>query len=266
MEIATRNLAQNLRWLCAREGSVSEVCRRIGVNRQQFARYLNGGNRPAAHNLQRICAYFDVEEEAIFQAPDVFTNRVSAVPEGPADMSLLAAFPGNRRALRHLLGRYHAHFRSPSQPGRIIRSLVDIVERDGSFQSRTVERLPDHRTGLGMRARYVGLVAQHGETIFLVERDRSEGRTISQTILNPMYRGSTDWLSGILSACAWSNGRPYASACLWRRLPSNTDLGEAIRRCGAIPIDDSSIDRRVIRFFAEGRENSGGDGPSLLSG
>lgn len=54
------DLAQNLRLICAREKSVSEICREIGINRQQFGKYLSGRSRPSQNNMHRICQHFGV--------------------------------------------------------------------------------------------------------------------------------------------------------------------------------------------------------------
>lgn len=51
----------NLRQLTERAGSVSETCRRLGINRTQFNRYLNGEAFPRPDVLARICTYFDVD-------------------------------------------------------------------------------------------------------------------------------------------------------------------------------------------------------------
>ena len=37
----------------------------MGINRQQFTKYLNGAARPSARNMRRICDHFGVEEEEL---------------------------------------------------------------------------------------------------------------------------------------------------------------------------------------------------------
>jgi transcriptional regulator with XRE-family HTH domain len=65
---------ENLRQLCARESSVSEVCREIGVNRTQFSRYLNGEAFPRPDLLLRICSYFGVDANILIR-PIASDNR-----------------------------------------------------------------------------------------------------------------------------------------------------------------------------------------------
>ncbi|TJW59990.1 MAG: transcriptional regulator, partial [Mesorhizobium sp.] len=45
------NFSSNLKLACSTHRSVSDLCRTIGINRQQFNRYLNAGTLPSAHNL-----------------------------------------------------------------------------------------------------------------------------------------------------------------------------------------------------------------------
>ena len=51
---------QNLRHACATRRSISQICRDIGINRQQFNRYIAGEARPSAYNVGRIAAFFGV--------------------------------------------------------------------------------------------------------------------------------------------------------------------------------------------------------------
>ena len=42
--------------------SIWEVCRKIGINRQQFMKYLSGAAFPSCYTLRRICDLFGVDE------------------------------------------------------------------------------------------------------------------------------------------------------------------------------------------------------------
>lgn len=55
-----------LRELCNQRGSVNQVCRDLGINRQQFSKYLSGTNLPSAFMLQRLIVYFSVEPSCFF--------------------------------------------------------------------------------------------------------------------------------------------------------------------------------------------------------
>src|SRR5215510_2589663 len=64
------NLAVNLRRLCAQHGSIAAVCREMGVNRQQFDRYLSMDALPNRATTGRICEYFQIEEAELYRDPD----------------------------------------------------------------------------------------------------------------------------------------------------------------------------------------------------
>ena len=51
----------NLRLLCSYYKSIFEVCRRLGINRPQFNRYLSGINHPASNKMRRFYEFFGVE-------------------------------------------------------------------------------------------------------------------------------------------------------------------------------------------------------------
>src|SRR3546814_2410873 len=74
--------AENLRLLCSYYESVSAVCRRLGMNRQQFNKYLAGHSMPSRHNLRRICAFFGVEEAEIMLPNRRFAEIVELRPRG----------------------------------------------------------------------------------------------------------------------------------------------------------------------------------------
>ena len=60
------SLVSTLRGLCSKEPSVTFVCRETGINRQQFAKYLDGRSMPSFENAMRIADYFDITCEELF--------------------------------------------------------------------------------------------------------------------------------------------------------------------------------------------------------
>lgn len=52
---------ENLRLLAKQYPSISELSRRLGINRTQFNRYLSGESFPRPDVLDKICAFFDVD-------------------------------------------------------------------------------------------------------------------------------------------------------------------------------------------------------------
>ncbi|HEY6610672.1 MAG TPA: helix-turn-helix transcriptional regulator, partial [Pseudomonas sp.] len=58
----SEHLGHNLKLLCSHYRSIAEVCRKLGINRAQFNKYLGDQSRPTPYNLKRICDFFGVEE------------------------------------------------------------------------------------------------------------------------------------------------------------------------------------------------------------
>jgi len=64
---ADRNqFANRLSELCKTKASASAVARDLEINRQQFARYLNGESVPRQSIARKIADYFDVDPGALF--------------------------------------------------------------------------------------------------------------------------------------------------------------------------------------------------------
>lgn len=262
------DFAANLRLLTSERRSVSQICREIGINRQQFSRYLNGTSLPSAHNLRRICAYFGLTESDLLM-PQAEFRRQYRLPGGaesaPPWRSLFDAFPGDRVALRRYLGLYHTHFLTPSWPGTLLRGLVSLTEEGGLVVSRAVERSRDPHRGVDQRTRYTGLVAYRGDRLFVVERERLSGASIVETILFPAHRHQLAYLRGVTFGLSWRPRRaPYASRAIWKRLPPSTDLRAALRACGRFAFDSREVDPVVRNFlgteiFPTRKDLDGGD-------
>ncbi|MCY4555185.1 MAG: helix-turn-helix transcriptional regulator [Chloroflexi bacterium] len=258
----------NLRLLCSRHPSISELCRQIGLNRQQFGKYLNGSTLPSAHNLRRVCAHFDIDERELFEPHEVFRARHGVVASDPRNLpwkALFQAFPGDRVLLRRYLGLYHSHFVSPSWPGTIMRALVLMYEREGFVMSRTVERAVDPERGVRQRSKYEGLVSFRGERLFVVEREALFRDSIVETILFPAHRHQLTYLRGMTFGVSWRPRRaPYASRSIWKRLRDGTDARAALRSCGVFALDNRALDPVVMGFvgndtFPSGEDLQGGE-------
>lgn len=55
MHAAQHEFCENLHMLCSNYRSIAGVCRKLGINRAQFNRYLNGAGKPSSHTLRRGC-------------------------------------------------------------------------------------------------------------------------------------------------------------------------------------------------------------------
>lgn len=72
----------NLRLLSKRYPSISELSRRLGINRTQFNRYLSGESFPRPDVLDRICSFFDVDARILLEPVGTLANK-GQVLSGP---------------------------------------------------------------------------------------------------------------------------------------------------------------------------------------
>ncbi len=247
------NFSENLRSLCAEHGSIAQICREVGINRQQFNRYLNGTSLPAAHNLRRIARYFDIPEARLFSPRPEFEAQLSdaarTTPPGASD-SFLEPFRGQQRHLKRYLGFYHAFFRTPSWGEGILCALTRLVEKDGFIVTRNLEVATDPEQSIRQISRYDGLVTQRGNRLFITEHERAHEGSVAQTILFSAHRQQLKYLRGMTMGLAWRPfPRPYAARAIWKRLDDRVSAREAIAACGVYPVRSPRIDPTVRNYL-----------------
>ncbi|MVO18293.1 helix-turn-helix domain-containing protein [Parasedimentitalea huanghaiensis] len=65
----------NLRHLAKAYPSISELSRRLGINRTQFNRYLSGESFPRPDVLDRICSFFDVDARILLDPVNTINTK-----------------------------------------------------------------------------------------------------------------------------------------------------------------------------------------------
>lgn len=248
------DFSKNLRSLCVRNGSFAQTCRDIGINRQQFNRYINGHGMPSAHNLHRIARYFDISENDLRLEHQEFLERfVHTKPEaniGPAAV-MSEIFRNQANSLRRFLGSYHAYFQTPSWPDQIFRSFIRLREEQGYVVSHSFERAETKDGSIRQKTRYAGLVAFKANRIYLVEHAFSDDGAISESILFPAHRQQVSFLKGqVLGVAARPRFAPYSSPLVWKRIPERVTAREALEATGAFSIHSDKIDPVVRKYMA----------------
>lgn len=251
--------AQNLKLLCSTHRSVSDLCRRLGINRQQFNKYLSGESHPSAHNLRRIGTYFLLSSDDLFLPSEEFKahNAKQLQPaegtEGRTNTLLNRAFPGDLRRLRSLLGFYHTYFRSQHAAHTIVRGLLCLFEEDGMVYSSGLDRSGgnfDPKFQQRYLSKYNGLVSSLGNMIFIVEFQTLTADTIAETILFQPYRRHVTILTGLtLGVTSSQLRRPFCSHIALKYLGNGIELRQALSACGTFADDDRSIDPKIRAFF-----------------
>ncbi len=143
-KFASQVFGERLRELSDARGSYSQIARDLGINRQQFARYLNGSSRPRDALVRKMAEYFEVETGLFFQSKSVHADGApplaqenpvaSAMQEG---LSLLEQPEIPESELKS--GFYMQYKQSFTQPDKIVCMLCKIY-RDKSGVTRCKRR------------------------------------------------------------------------------------------------------------------------------
>lgn len=248
------NLKINLRFACSTRKSVSEICRDIGINRQQFNRYLNGEAEPSPYNLIRIAGLFDLTPEQFHGPTEAFRQfLVQSAKKPSASDGLLDAFPGDISALRRHLGYYQTYHLSLSWPGQVVCSCVRVEEANGVVTSKSIERIRDLAHDVIQLSKYSGMLTFWRNRIFMVERSMAAEPLVAQTILTPFEIHQKVYLKGVTMGVSWRNGnRPYASRMIWRYLGRDTDRRAMLKRCGTLEMGHRQLPATVREFLESG--------------
>ncbi|MGI9407706.1 MAG: helix-turn-helix domain-containing protein [Hyphomicrobiaceae bacterium] len=252
------DLAKNLRLLCGFEKSVSEVCRSVGINRQQFNKYLNQASRPSPYNLQRISDHFAIKPADLYLPHDEFADRmqfhsgrIGNAARLTRNQPLANAFPGDRAKLRRYVGYYLVYFHSFSWTGSILCAATHVFEADGVIRTKTVERSRDPEDGTLYLSKYDGQVSLLGNRIFVVEHQSLANDAIVETVLQPIERSQLVLLRGTTFGLSSKRRDPYVSRCVWKHLGTNVDLRAVLNAVGLLPIEENRIDPKILRIIGE---------------
>lgn len=124
--------------LCKTKPSASAVARDLGINRQQFARYLNGESIPRQTINAKIAAYFDVDPGALFSDRPIIDKPVRSTV-GAATVSAMMTLLDDARVQRITHedlepGFYWQYKLLLRMPGKVIKSLVRISVDDNVYR------------------------------------------------------------------------------------------------------------------------------------
>ncbi|QXI09116.1 helix-turn-helix transcriptional regulator [Pseudomonas zeae] len=249
------NFSLNLKHLCSHYRSISEVCRKLGMHRGQFNKYLNGASFPTSFNLKRICDFFGVDGYEIALPADQFTLLIS---DRQRKISL-TALTAPQRAVEHLrecssqrlqnmVGYYHEYSHSVSNPGSILCTLVKIHEAEGHFVYTREERSSPSYASMGDIAhyRYEGVVYYLGDRLFLVDYESMASSEINLTILIPNLKRKNERLNGMkMSVTPCDRRAPVCSQVIWTLLGKEICYSETFRSIREYKIDDPDLNSEL---------------------
>jgi transcriptional regulator with XRE-family HTH domain len=234
------NLAVNLRFLCEQKGSISKVCSELGINRQQFSKYLSGDTFPRRATLAKICSYFEISETQLFLEPET-----SLMSHGNA-MHLLMDHSQAQSLAEQILapqsiiipdGRYFTYFYPQTNPDWLVRSLTLIKTNGLLTEFRRVTGIAEkNRSPWHLwRGHHRGLILNRRGFQYFMALDQYGSQVPSLAILqcSPSARDLMKGLSIVLTP----NG-VEACNCVMEKVPSDISLLSVVRQTGAFGIKD----------------------------
>jgi len=248
------NFHVNLAMLCDRYPSISEVCRKIGINRQQFNKYLSGQVCPSRHNMHRLCDFFGLTQSEMLmetaRLEQLVGPRDKPMDKAQLDLPLrhLDRIFARAQPVERYSGYYFRYFYSFGNKSCIIRSLARIVIREGRGYFKNIEVLRDPDTGQWTgNNKYEGVVFQLADRIQIFEYETKELNSVTQMTLYPSYRQRIDFLMGVQTGGPTRRGRkPGASRVAMEFLGTEINLRRALAQTGLFRPDDPSLRQDIV--------------------
>lgn len=246
------DFANNLRLLCSTESSVSAICRQIGVNRQQFSKYLSGAARPSPANMRKIAVHFGVRPAEFhlpteeFEVHPLVAGKLAGPQVAAPNLGgFETAFRGQTIPLRRYLGYYLSYFLTQSWEDSIVCAVVRLDEHNGMVRCRSMERSVDPEDGSLYLSKYDGRVALLGNRIFVMEYQALARDALVETVLNPVGRGQLQYLRGTTFGITSRQRTPFMSPVVWRYYGDISSLRDLMKQVGRHDLNSDRVDQRA---------------------
>lgn len=257
----TKNLSENLASLAESFDSIADFCRKVGVNRQQFNKYLAGQHIPSQKILLKIGRYFSMEPDHFFLPnPDFVKFYEGQEHEIPVDLRSFPEFMrflplalSSSQQIKPFYGVYHRYHNSSIYKGRILRSITCIYERDSVSQYVTIERFPklDGSGKTGCTFTYHGFCFLLGDRIFMVDFEGDQKNEMTFSTLVPQFRNPVRFLYGVVSGVAATTYRqPFSTRMILEFSEKGKIKKKHLRSATALLQSDLSIPLEVREYLS----------------
>lgn len=250
------DFSSNLKSACATRHSISEICRDLDINRQQFNRYINGCSRPSPYNLGKIASYFQIAADDFNLSTEQFQRKISGIITNSVNHSefILDFFKAELTNIDQYLGDYQTFHISPSWPGYIICSFTRIKQEKDWIQVKSIERIYDPVDEIQQRSKYSGLFSISRNKIFIIEKSHRNPSLIAETILQPFEIHQKRYLKGLTIGVSWrQDNMPYAARTIWKKLNKNINIKNIIKKCGRYDHNSHELPEPVRNYFSENK-------------
>lgn len=259
------DLSRNLKLLVAYSTSISDVCKKINISRQQFTKYLSGKSFPRLQRLQRICDHFGLEDWEILLPHSDFRKLITlntsfGSANHPSYSNKFLAEMRNKSmssgSLTPFLGFYYNHFILKAKQSMIQRSLVYLFEADGMVATKTIERTANTDKVMSV-SKYDGIAYYSGHRLYISEREKFLGRTIWHTTLYATTTKREQFFSGLGMGSTTDSVQDISCyRSIFQFLGRTISVREALSGCGLFNLNDTEIPT-YVRDHIENRIERG---------
>lgn len=228
-----KNLAANLRRLCDTGGSISAICRELGINRSQFDRYLQGKVLPNNATTRRICVYFRISEPELFEG-STSTHPGGVPPNLPAKLESLLREALHPPAPPIEDGTYFTYFSIPGRSDMMMRTVTFIKRESDVVTFRRVTGWSERQGAWAYaRGNHYGVAISCLNWIYFSALNRRETGEPSMIavqwapISEPVLVGTAMLLTEV---------GPTILKAFMRRDKSGIGFREAVRMAHAVPV------------------------------
>lgn len=223
-----------LRLLCEKRGSVNAVCRELGINRQQFAKYLSGTNLPSAYVIQRLILYFAVDPN-IFFLRGRRRNRFNPSKPPVEESGQVALNEG-----------FYLEYTASSAAEKIPVSLWRFEKTE--FATYCHGEIPRPRDGRNhVFESFSGNVTSHGNRHHLQAFSHLKSDTVGLVL--SAFENSVDDLLAVRITCMDRSESLQCSPSLFRYIGGNIDIADTLTTdCGLI--ERSRLNDRAAALVA----------------
>jgi transcriptional regulator with XRE-family HTH domain len=255
------DFAKNLRTMTEAKGSIAQVCRDLGMNRQQFNKYLSGTSLPAPATLEKIARYFGVDQRAMFDHPEGRWGKIGVEELRPLLMlgqidgrileSLMQTLSGSvQTQLKE--GCYIIYYPWIRAPTDLVRALMVVfkVGKISCFRRYTRFAMKGEPWARSARGEHEGIVVEsNGRTFLLAKNIQGFGELSLQS-----FGASTTADFSIMSGLAmvftpWAE--PLATRVTIDYFGPRDSFRRALRLCGVVSGKTPGISETIKRSVLE---------------
>jgi transcriptional regulator with XRE-family HTH domain len=248
--------ADNLRQECSRFRTIADVCLGIGINRQQFNKYLAGLSIPNTLTLRRICEFLEISEQDLFLNKTGKSEQINIVNpknmnsrslrNGPFGFLVRASdkFDFSHELLEE--GNYYCYFPLQNVPGMLLRSLL-VVKNEGqhfSFVRLTVFAFASGGTKCFARGRHSGTIFRTRSQIYLLGVNRHSPFQLSLMSIDIGGMKPLDYCTGH-TITHTGHGLENMPTCIVR-LGGRKDVRTIIKALGVVHESDPTVEPAAL--------------------